>query len=199
MHPETSEVAGHMQQFGLSVLGRAVYDTTFSEMMRPWAHALAVGHAAHGAEIILKARIAQEHPLLVFEQLPKSNRAPGLLTVAELFEYGRTVAYNELPERLWASTGIRLSKTREFIEFGKLRNKIIHFAVPETDLAGETLRFVFEVMEPAVQEFWKESIVPFAEEWDEVIASEGYLSEQLDRLGITIGPRTRNLLNASTS
>ena len=48
-----------MREFGPCVLGRAIYDSTFSEMTRPFAHALAVVHAAHGAEIVLKARVAE--------------------------------------------------------------------------------------------------------------------------------------------
>ena len=70
VHPDTREVAAHMREFGLAILGRAAYDLTFSEMMAPYKHAMAIGHAAHGAEIVIKARIAQEHPLLLFTHLP---------------------------------------------------------------------------------------------------------------------------------
>lgn len=48
-----------MREFGLAILGRAVYDLTFSEMMAPFKHSMAVGLAAQGAEISIKARIAQ--------------------------------------------------------------------------------------------------------------------------------------------
>ena len=30
------------------------------------------------------------------------------------------------------------------------------------------MKFLFEVMEPLVQEFWQESIIPYAAEWDGV-------------------------------
>lgn len=56
MNPETKQVSQHMKEFGLHILGRAIYDATFSEMMRPFAHMLSVVHAAHGAEILIKAR-----------------------------------------------------------------------------------------------------------------------------------------------
>lgn len=52
-----------MKEFDLRILGRAVVDATFSAMTKPFAHPLAVVHAAHGAAIILKARIGQDHPL----------------------------------------------------------------------------------------------------------------------------------------
>jgi hypothetical protein len=79
---------------------------------------MAVAIAAHGAEIVTKARIAQEHPLLLFNQLPKSTNAPGQLTVTELFEHGRTIQYSELPETLWATTGIRMARVDQYQRFG---------------------------------------------------------------------------------
>ena len=33
MHPDTKQVADHMRRFRMAILGRAVYDLTFSEMM----------------------------------------------------------------------------------------------------------------------------------------------------------------------
>ncbi len=112
MHPETKQVVKHMKEFGFHVLGRAIYDATFSEMMRPFAHVLSVVHVAHGAEILIKARIAQEHPLLIFKSYPKSSTTKDLLSIKELFEYGRTLMYSELPEVLWASTGYRIKQLK---------------------------------------------------------------------------------------
>jgi len=186
MHPDTRKVAEHMKKFGLCILGRAIYDSTFSEMTRPFAHALAVVHAAHGAEITLKARIAEEHPLLMFAKLPKPSTTFGDLTIAELFEHGRSHDYHDLPNLLWAATGYRLSKFNEFQRFGDLRNQIVHFAVPDVDLSVEALRFCIEVMEPILDDFWKASAIPMAEEWDEVIVSDGHLQEQLQQHEIIV-------------
>jgi hypothetical protein len=146
-------------------LGVRSTTSTFSEMMAPYKHAMAVGIAAQGAEIVIKARIAQEHPLLLFNQLPKSVNAEDMLTVFEPFEYGRTVQYSELPEVLWATTGIRMSGVERYQKFGRLRNATVHFAARgDIDLHGEALRFLFEVMEPLVPTFWSESMVPYAAE-----------------------------------
>jgi len=152
---------------------------------------MAVAHAAHGAEIAIKARIAQDHPLLLFKSLPKSTNAENQLTVAELFEYGRPVEFHDLPESLWAATGIRMDRVEEYQRFGKLRNTIIHFAVPDQDFACATLKFLFEVMEPLVHTFWARSILPYASEWDEVTVSDGYLEERLVDCGIDITPDLR--------
>ena len=83
----------------------------------------------------------------------------------------------------------------QFILFVRLRNAIIHFAVPNEDLSRQTFRFLFEVVEPLTQEFWGESIMDYASEWDEVTVSEGYLEEQLDRCQIGITPPIRAVLD----
>lgn len=194
MHPDTANVAVHMRDFGLCVIGRAVHDAVYSERGRPYSHAMAAGHAAHGAEILVKARIAQEHPLLIFNGLPTSRTAKDMLTIQELFEHGQPAAFVELPELLWAATGYRMANPKRFLDFGRLRDRIIHFAVPELDAAGDVLRFIFDVVEPMVADFWSESIVTYAEEWDEGVVSDGYLEEQLKAANITITPRLRSSL-----
>lgn len=190
MHPETRNIAEHMKNFGLHILGRAICDSTSSEMLKPYAHALSIVHAAHGAEIVLKARIAQEHPLLIFERLPNSASTSTSLTVTELLNSGRSIHYEELPEMLWAATGYRFSSCEKFLQFGRLRNQIMHCAVPEGKLSDVTLRFCFEVVEPLVWDFWQESLVPYSAEWDDEIVLDGYLAEQLDRIGIAHSLKT---------
>jgi hypothetical protein len=195
MHPDTKQVAHHMREFGLSILGRAIYDATFSENMRPFAHPLAVVHAAHGAEIVLKARIAEEHPLLIFSKLPPPSCTPDSLTIQELFEYGRSYDYGDLPNLLWAATGHRIVNVEDYQSFGKLRNQIVHFGVPQPfGLAEDALRFCIEVLEPILDQFWGESAIPYAEEWDDVIASDGYLEQQLRQHGIKISESVRKRL-----
>jgi hypothetical protein len=163
--------------------------------MHPYASAMAIGQAGHGGEMVLKARIAEEHPLLLFNTLPRSTTASDQLTIAELFEHGRTVQFNELPELLWATTGIRMQRVEQFLSFGRLRNGCIHFALPATkDWHGQTIRFLFEVMEPLVQQFWQESIVTHSIAWDDVIL-DGFLEEQIVEAGVEITPALRAVLD----
>jgi len=160
------------------------------EMGKPYAHATSITMAAQAAEILIKARIAQEHPLLVFETLPKSKTTSGPLDILGLFDHGRTVMFNELPDRLWATTGYRLKEPEQFTEFGRLRNKIMHFAIPEADLSEVCLRFAFEVIDVMLQDFWDDTVVPYSEAYDDVIASEGYLAVRLDVLKIKLTDNT---------
>jgi hypothetical protein len=187
MDSGTAAISAHMREFGIAILGRAIYDVTYCETTRPFAHALAAVHAAHGAEIVLKARIAQEHPLLIFNKLPTSTKVSGDLSFGALLEHGHSLEYFELPERLWAATGYRLPHPEAYREFGRLRNQLVHFAVPDIDLSGQTLRFCIEIMEPILHEFWEESAIPIAEVWDDgTLTSDGYLQEQIKRHEITM-------------
>ncbi|MEG3890165.1 hypothetical protein QUB36_00710 [Microcoleus sp. AT8-B1] len=197
MNPETKQVSQHMKEFGLHILGRAIYDATFSEITRPFAHMLSVVHAAHGAEILIKARIAEEHPLLIFKSYPKSNTTKDVLSIKELFKYGRTLIYSELPEVLWATTGYRIKELDRYQKFGYLRNIIVHFsAAPDCEASTETLKFALEVLDYIVQDFWGESLIYYSQEWDDVIISEGYLREQIEQLNIQVHPDTQKQIES---
>lgn len=174
-----------MLDFGCSSLGRAICDSIFAELAKPYAHPMGVMLAAHGAEIIIKARIAQEHPLLIFETLPRSSSTPYSLTLRELFLYGKTKMFSELPELLWATAGYRIKDIQQYLDYGKIRNTITHFAVPSSELDEKTIKFAFEIIDPMLHEFWGYSIVPYANDWDDVMVADGYLQKQLRRLNIT--------------
>jgi hypothetical protein len=60
------ELLNHMRDFGLHMLAKGIVNANFNEMLSPYNHAMAIVHIGHGAELIIKARIAQEHPLLIF-------------------------------------------------------------------------------------------------------------------------------------
>lgn len=198
MHPDLRGISEDMKQFALAVLSRAAYDLTFSTNMHPYASAMAIGEAGQGAELAIKARIAEEHPLLLFATLPKSKSASGMLTVDELLEHGRTVQFSELPELLWATTGFRMERVEQFQHFGLLRNACVHFALPPSgNWHSETLRFLFEVVDPIVQHFWKESIANHSLHWDEVML-DGFLEDQLAQAGIEITPSLRASLDNRT-
>ncbi|HEU4404584.1 MAG TPA: hypothetical protein VFS43_04750 [Polyangiaceae bacterium] len=157
MNPELRGIWEHMRELGLGALAHANRHAAYIAMENPRWDELSVLQAAHAAELLIKARIAQEHPLLIFEQLPRSTQTTNpRLGLEELFKQGRTLQWNELPERLWAATGTTLPSKALFDEFGKLRNGIQHFGPPpaERDASKETLRFVFGVIDPFIFNEW---------------------------------------------
>ncbi len=168
MNPALKGVWENMRDLGLGALAHANRHAAYAAMENPQWPQLSVTQAAHAAELLIKARIAQEHPLLIFESLPRSAQtAGGLLDLEDLFKQGRTFQWSDLPERLWAATGLTLPGRARYDAFGKLRNGIQHFAPPPGDNAGEeTLRFVFDVIDPFIHECWGLFAVDYDEDYD---------------------------------
>lgn len=186
MEKSLKQISEHMFDYGINTLARAVYDVTFSEMTQPYCHAHAIPLAATAAEIIIKGRIAKEHPLLIFDRLPKAGIQRDRLSFADLLENGHTIEYQELPERLWAATGIRIKEQKRFLEFGKLRNAIIHFAVPDIDLQLEVYNYSLKIIDPMIHDFMKDSVLNHVSTWDDAILTDGYLEEALLRTNIEL-------------
>jgi hypothetical protein len=98
MNPALKGIWENMRNLGLGALAHAnrhaAYDSWENDR---WPY-LAVLQAAHAAELLLEARIAQEHPLLIFDQLPKASGAAGeMLDLDDLLKQGRTVQWTDLP------------------------------------------------------------------------------------------------------
>jgi hypothetical protein len=166
MHSDLKSVAEHMRELGLGALTHAMRLSLYSDQNNSWWGELSVLHGAHAAEILIKARIAVEHPLLIFADIPRSTQASGqLLAFEDLVQRGRTIDFQDLPERLWATTGQRLSEPEVFREFGRLRNAIQHFASPAEDPSTRTLEFVFKVLDPFLIENWGLYSLDFNEEY----------------------------------
>ena len=181
-----------MKYFSFNILGSALYNSVFSEMGRPFANSLSVINAAHGAEILIKARITEEHPLLIFKKYPPKKELNEDLELETLFYHGRSYMYSELPYILLVTTGYKIKDENEFQEFGRLRNGIIHFATPNLDYSKKTLKFIFEVLDPMIWDFWDESFLQDAADWsDDVMVSEGYLSDVLKEYDVIVHPKTK--------
>ena len=152
VNPALSEVWTHMRELGLGALAHANRHAAYSGDNARWPE-LSVLQAAHAAELLIKARIAEEHPLLIFEELPGATKAAGpMLDVQDLFKYGRTLQWTNLPGRLWAATGLEIPNRECFDNFGRLRNGLQHFGpAGDVDAGSETLRFVFKVIDPFIK------------------------------------------------
>lgn len=180
MHKDLRNVWDHMLDLGICGLAHAVQSSVFAPFENRRIHELSVLHAAHAAEILLKARIAQEHPLLIFERVPDPIDDATTLTFEALVERGQTIQYQSLPTRLWATTGLRLSDLQLYKDFGRLRNSIQHFASPiGRDLSRETLAFIFGVLDPFINECWGIYAVDYNEDTTLEYVIEGLLTMRI--------------------
>ena len=178
-------MANQMKDFGLSMVAKGIVNATFSEQENPYSHAMGLVHVANGFEILIKAKIVEEHPLLVFNKIPKETHiSDGNIKFEDLLEHGQTIMYSELPERLWATTGYKIEPLNLYNECGKTRNQIIHFAIPQIALNDLTLQFTFKVIEKAINDWWDITILEYAQDYDSEYLH--YVFEQLDRLSLTV-------------
>ena len=128
-----------------------------------------VVHMAQAAEILLKARIADDHHLLIFSKIPEQKINAPELSLEYLLEKGNTLSYDQLPDRLWATTGVVINNLQGYKEFGKLRNQIIHISMTTcNDLNMKALEFGLNILDPLVERFWGKSVIDFilTNSWD---------------------------------
>lgn len=179
MNPELKNTHENMLELGLGALAHANGHANYYSFENHMWSQLSVLQAAHAAEILIKARIAQEHPLLIFDQLPKSTQVQSnTLDFEHLVDKAKTIQYSDLPERLWAATGIKLENLSVFKSFGNLRNCIQHFADPRgRDCAEETIQFIYKVIDPFIHQCWGLYAVDYNEDTERHV----YLIENLIR------------------
>jgi len=168
MKEELINISNEMRELGLAALSHA---NRIDDLNDKWEE-LSVLQIGHAAEILVKARIAEEHPLLIFETFPKTRENE--LSLTSLFSEGHTIEWSSLLNLLWASTDINLNKKEKtaFKEFGKLRNGIQHFGViPKTDTNSfsylKALKFTYEFMDPFINKCWDLYAIDFSEDCDQ--------------------------------
>lgn len=169
MNYQLEGIWNRMLELGLGALAHANRHAAYGCMENERWPDLSVIQAAHAAEILIKARISQEHPLLIFDRLPPISNEKLLLD--ELFEKGKTVEWNDLPTRLWATTGIHLPDIAVYKEFGKLRNGIQHFMPSFVSAASSknTLEFIYKVIDPFINSCWGLFAIDYDEDYEPYI------------------------------
>lgn len=169
MSNASDEISTHILELGLGALAHANWHanfTTYSPESRYWPE-LSVLQAAHAGELLIKAKIAEEHPLLIFEHLPKASSSEETLSLQSLIENGRTYQFYDLPDRLWATTGMRLPAIGKYREFGKLRNTLQHFRTPPgVDFTARTIEFIYQIIDPFIQEAWGLYAIDYCEDYE---------------------------------
>ena len=169
MNKDLENVSAHIKELGIGLMSQAQKNGFFWNPDNYLDEGVfGVLQAAQAAEIFIKAAIAEQHPLLIFSNLPTSKQANGeLLNIEHLFEKGKTVQYSELPELLWASTGYKLPNLDIYRNFGNLRNCVQHLAVPgNRDFPEEIAKFIYQVIDPMIRHFWGLYAIDYIDQTD---------------------------------
>ncbi|MDD3723021.1 MAG: hypothetical protein PHW92_11180 [Lutibacter sp.] len=69
-------------------------------------------------------------------------------------------------------------------KFGRVRNQIIHFAIPDTSLSDLTLEYTFKIIEKAINNWWDTTILDYAQDYDDQILEN--IFERLEDLELTL-------------
>lgn len=107
MIEEFKNIWKDMLDMGLGALAHANRHSAYGSMENDQWDKLSILQAAHAAEIIFKAKIAEEHPLLLLEKFPKLKKDT-TFSARWIFENGKTIQWSDLPDRLFGCTGERI-------------------------------------------------------------------------------------------
>lgn len=170
MLDELQEIYKDILALGLAALSHA---NRIEVQTDKWTE-LSILQVAHATELLIKAEIAKEHPLLIFDKIPSppKNDAGEIvddLTVARLSEKGHTIEWNSLLDVLWASRGVKNIETEKFKKFGQIRNSIQHFGIapPNENISYLTyLQFIYEVIDPFLYTYEKLYAIDYSQDFD---------------------------------
>jgi hypothetical protein len=157
MRDQFKEISKNMIDFACSVASVSIYQCIYMPMIE-YQEATAVSLMAQAIEIILKARLAQEHPLLIFEKVPKYD--PKKDSIEQLFLDGKTVSYLELPNMLQLTLGYSLSDAKLYKDLWNKRSQLIHFGIHKNDydISEIVLGAGIKILEPVLHQFWGRTI-----------------------------------------
>ncbi|MBQ8726873.1 MAG: hypothetical protein IJY83_00090 [Oscillospiraceae bacterium] len=169
MDIELENVSQNILNLGLGALAHANRHAAYYDDVNDKWGELSVLQAAHAAELLVKARIAQVHPLLIFSNLPSVSNQD-TLSIDKLAEDGRTIEWSDLPKVFKTITSCNFENDGIFKSFGRLRNSVQHFGIipnqATTSASLETLRFIYSFIDPFINEHWGLYAIDYDEDMD---------------------------------
>ncbi len=173
-----------MRNFGLSMIAKGLLVALKKDDL-PYIHAMGIINITNGFEILIKAKIVEEHPLLIFDKITKNEKETEQeLEFNYLLENGRTIEYSKLPYQLWATTNYKINNKELYKEVGFLRNQIIHFHIPiKVSLIDKILKYVFDIIEPCINDWWDRTVFKYVKVFDR--NSYEKLFKEIERLNIS--------------
>lgn len=164
MHESLRGIKTRILGHAVDALTRANTDAAFYEPQMQHRQSLAPLAAAHAGELLLKALIAREHPLLLFKNIGEKTTDDNI-DLDWLLRNGRTHDFSKLPSVLWATTGIKIPDLDSFRRIAALRNQIQHFVDERgIDVQFECLNFIYSNVDPLLYEHFGLAACEFHED-----------------------------------
>lgn len=152
MHSSLKGISARILELATDALKRANTDAVYLDPGMEHRQSLAPLAAAHAGELVLKALIAREHPLLLFKNIGEKTTDEEI-DLDWLLKNGRTHDFARLPSVLWATSGIRIPDIDSYRRIAALRNRIQHFVDDrDGDIQFDCLNFIYSNIDPLLHE-----------------------------------------------
>lgn len=152
MHKSLVGIPDRILGLATDALRRANTDAVYFDRGLEYRRSLAPLSAAHAGELLLKALIAREHPLLLFKNIGEKATSDDI-DLDWLLKYGRTHDFSRLPSVLWATSGIEIPDIDSFRRIAELRNQVQHFVDDRaSDVQYECLKFLYSNVDPLLRD-----------------------------------------------
>ena len=160
----------------LAALAQANTHAALYDPMTEYWENMSILNAALAGELIIKAIVAKEHPLLIFRDLFQIENAEcDDLNLENLIEKGRTYNFEHLPRLLWVTTGDRVPNLEAFEALRKARNSIQHFCAPDhPSLRRLSLEFLYKNVDPLLKKHFDLCAIEYHEDsagYDYIVGS----------------------------
>lgn len=171
MHPVLRSIPEKILESAQGALAQAnTHAAFFDPGNEHWGN-MSVLNAAHAGELVMKAMIADTHPLLVFKNVfDLDDGISAELDISRLLAKAKAHDFQHLPAILWAVRAIRIPDKESFDRLRLLRNAIQHFYHPEgVDDLGEaardaSLNFIYNNIDPLLNEYFGLYAIEFHED-----------------------------------
>ena len=179
MHHSLEGISTRILSLATDALMRANTDAVYFDPGMEHRRSLAPLAAAHAGELVLKALVAKEHPLLLFKNIGEKS-TDDEIDLDWLLKNGRTHDFSRLPSVLWAASGIELPDKKSFQRIGELRNQVQHFVDDrDANIQFECLNFIYSNVDPLLGEHFGLCACQFHEdEFDDYVIGS-LLSHQI--------------------
>lgn len=148
MHPSLTNLHERILESALAALTRANTDAVYFDLRMEHRKFLAPLSAAHAGELLIKAIICKEHPLLLFRNLFERSTNEEI-DLQWLIENGQTHDFSKLPAVMWASLGEALPHKASYETIRRLRNQVQHFTPSAgTSVDDDCLEFIYKNVDP---------------------------------------------------
>lgn len=152
MHESLKGISARILALATDALKRANTDAVYFDAGMEHRQLLAPLAAAHAGELVLKALIAKEHPLLLFANIGEKTTNDEI-DLDWLLKNGRTHDFSRLPSVLWATAGIKVPDMNSYLRIAERRNQIQHFVDDRNgNVKLDCLEFIYLNIDPLLSE-----------------------------------------------